>query len=101
MINFARGLPSDFALLRIFHPIIADEADEADKKHGCQEEKESDHDENEDRDELNIMKECQFGTRKSARKASACGFQLNSSQLALTSDSDASIFMHFAHSFWN
>ena len=53
---------------------------------------ESDHEEDEEKDELDVMKERQFGTRKSARKraqASAFGFQLNSSQLALTSDSEA------------
>jgi len=53
---------------------------------------ESDHEEDEEKDELDIMKERQFGTRKSARKraqASAFGFQLNSSQLAFTSDSEA------------
>jgi len=53
---------------------------------------ESDHEEDGSKDELDIMKERQYGTRKSARKraqASAFGFQLNSSQIALTSDSEA------------
>jgi len=57
-----------------------------------QAEEESDHEEDESKDELDIMKERQFGTRKSVRKrsqASAFGFQLNSSQIALTSDSEA------------
>jgi len=62
------------------------------KEDDCQAEAESDHEEDEGKDELDIMKERQFGIRKSARKraqASAFGFQLNSSQLALTSDSEA------------
>ena len=62
------------------------------KEDDYQAEEESDHEEDESKDELDIMKERQFGTRKSARKraqVSAFGFQLNSSQIALTSDSEA------------
>jgi len=53
---------------------------------------ESEHDEDEQKDELDILKERQFGSRKSARKrqqAHAFGHQLVSSQIQIDSDSDS------------
>jgi len=56
------------------------------------EDTESDHEEDEQKDKLDIMKERQFGVRKSARRRTAAntfGFQINSSQIAVTSNSEA------------
>ena len=53
----------------------------------------SDSDEDSDQeDELDVMKKRQYGTRKSTRKrnqTALCGFMLNSSQIALSEDSEA------------
>lgn len=55
---------------------------------------ESDHEENEKKDELDIMKERQFGQRKSTRKRkqpSVMGYVVNSSQIALSGESELEI----------
>ena len=52
----------------------------------------SDHEENETKDVLDIMKERQFGTRRGERKrkqASMFGYVVNSQQLAYSGDSEA------------
>jgi hypothetical protein len=52
----------------------------------------SESEEDEEKDELDVMKQRQYGSRKSARQrsqASVSGYMLNSSQIALTEDSDS------------
>src|ERR1700731_1312560 len=53
------------------------------------ESEESEHEEDEDKDELDVMKERQYGNRKSERKREApnFGYQISSSQVALSGDS--------------
>jgi hypothetical protein len=70
-------------LERTFVPDLAEDLDE----YKSDEEEEED----EEKDVLDIMKERQFGTRKSERKRtqpSAAGYMLNSSQIAISDDSD-------------
>jgi hypothetical protein len=55
-------------------------------------EHESEAEEDEEKDELDVMKERQYGSRKSARKRSqpaVSGYMLNSSQIHLTEDSES------------
>jgi hypothetical protein len=71
--------------------LIPEEKESHDQDHNQDEDPEDQEDEDE-KDVLDSMKERQYGTRKSDRKRSQPtlhGYQISSSQIALSGDSDA------------